>query len=85
MLIVNARKAVTDALVLDHFFCGVSRCRGFLLLHGVLNLEEELNTLDGGDDGLGDGGGDTSDEEVGCETALGGFFFGLAYNFYYCL
>ena len=54
----NTAKAVTDALV---SFVGGD------VLVGILDLEEELNSLDGGDDGLGDGGRDTSDEEVACE------------------
>lgn len=35
---------------------------------GILDLEEELDSLDGGDDGLRDGGGNTTDEEVDHEV-----------------
>jgi hypothetical protein len=67
LLVENTGEAVTNALVLDHFLGTFS---GGFLGHSVLNLEEELDTLDGGDDGLGDGGGDTTDHEVGSEVRL---------------
>jgi hypothetical protein len=60
LLFVDALEAVADTSVLLHVGGGLSRL-GSLLGHGVLDLEEKFDTLDGGDDGLGDGGGDTTD------------------------
>jgi len=51
-------------------------------LAGILNLQEKLDSLDGGDGGLGDGCGNTSDEEVGGEGPLV-LFWGA--HFSYCL
>ena len=51
LFVVNATEAVTNAGVLLHVgssFTGL----GGLLGHSILDLEEELDTLDGGDDGL---------------------------------
>jgi hypothetical protein len=66
----NADEAVTDTSVARDFTRLDLRVR-------VLSLEEELDTLDGGNDGLGEGtGGTTSskiDEESSCAfTFLGG-------------
>jgi len=36
----------------------------------ILDLKEKLDSLDGGDDSLGDGRGDTTDEEIGDEALL---------------
>ena len=74
LLVEDAGEAVTNALVLVLGGDG---------LGGILNLEEELDTLDGGDDGLGDGGGDTTDHEVGNEVRflLGHFMVSYVYVF----
>jgi len=53
-------EAVSDALV------GVGETAG--LEHLILVLEEKLDTLNGGSSGLGDGGGNTSHEEIGGES-----------------
>jgi hypothetical protein len=42
---------------------------------GVHGLEEELDALDGGHDGLGDGANATADEEIGGELGHGGLGF----------
>ena len=68
----NAGEAVANAFV--------SLVGGNVLV-GVLDLEKQLDALDGGDDRLGDGGGDTSDEEVGGEGSL--LLLGSA-HFSYC-
>jgi len=83
LLSVDTLKAVADTLVLDHLFGGINCCTCFLGLlgHGVLDLEEELDTLDGGHTGLGNGGRDTCDDEVGSEILLGrGFFWGWGWG-----
>ena len=61
LLVEDAGEAVTNALVLVLSGDG---------LGGILDLEEELDTLDGGNDGLGDSGGDTTDHEVGNEVSF---------------
>lgn len=37
--------------------------------HLILVLDKELDTLDGGGAGLGDGSGDTSHKEIDCRKA----------------
>jgi len=70
LLVVDARKAITDTGVLLHvsgwWLTGLSS----LLAHGVLDLKKELNTLDGGDYSLRDGGGDTTDHKIGEEALV---------------
>jgi len=55
LLSVDTGEAVADTLV--------SLVDGDFLV-GILDLEEELDTLNGGNEGLGDSGGDTTDEEI---------------------
>ena len=61
LLLDDSLEAVADAVV---------SVLGLDGLRSVLHLEEELDSLDGGHKGLGDGGRDTSDEEVGHEALL---------------
>jgi hypothetical protein len=70
LFVVDARKAITNTGVLLHVGGWGLASLGSLLAHGVLDLKEELDTLDGGDDGLGDGGGDTTDHEIGEEALV---------------
>jgi hypothetical protein len=69
----NTGETVTDALV-----SLVSGDR----FAGILDLQEQLDTLDGSDSSLGDSCGNTADEEVGGEGPL--VLFGSA-HFSYCL
>ena len=73
MLGHNTGETVTDALV--------SLVNGNRFA-GILDLQEQLDTLDGSDSGLGDSCGNTTDEEVGGEGPL--VLFGSA-HFSYCL
>jgi len=68
----DTTETITDTLVP---FVGSNR------LAGVLHLQEELNSLDGGDGGLGDSRRNTSDKEVGGEGSL--LLLGSA-HFSYC-
>jgi uncharacterized protein with ACT and thioredoxin-like domain len=61
LLLDDSAEAVTDAVVAVLFGDGSG---------SVLHLEEELDSLDGGDEGLRDGGGDTTDQEIGHEALL---------------
>ena len=57
----DSREAISNAIIsVLRLDCGGS----------ILNLEEELDSLDGGDDCLGDSSGDTTDHEIGHETLL---------------
>ena len=73
MLGHNTGETVTDALV--------SLVNGNRFA-GILDLQEQLDTLDGSDSSLGDSCGNTTDEEVGGEGPL--VLFGSA-HFSYCL
>jgi len=70
LFVVDARKAITDTGVLLHVGGWGLTSLSSLLTHGVLDLKEELDTLDGGDDSLGDGGGDTTDHKIGEEALV---------------
>lgn len=57
----DSREAISNAIIsVLRLDCGGS----------ILNLEEELDSLDGGNDGLRDGGGNTTEREVESETFL---------------
>lgn len=73
MLGHNTGETVTDALV---SLVGGNR------FAGILDLQEQLDTLDGSDGSLGDGCRNTADEEIGGEGPL--VLFGSA-HFSYCL
>ena len=59
LLLIDSGEAVTDTVVPV-----LSLDRG----GGVLDLEKELDSLNGGDDGLGDSSRDTTDHEIGHEA-----------------
>jgi len=62
LLLDNTLEAVADTVVSVLWLNGGG---------GILHLEEELDSLNGGDDGLRDCSRDTTDEEIGHETLLG--------------
>ena len=61
LLLDDSLETVTDTVV-SIFNLDLGRC--------VLNLQEELNSLDGGDKSLGNSGGNTTDHEIGDEGLL---------------
>jgi len=60
LLVEHTGKAITNTSVLD--------TTGHL--HGVLNLEEQLDALNGGDSCLGDSGGGTANHEIGYKACF---------------
>lgn len=77
LLSVNSLETVTNTgvLLFETTSWGFTSF-GSLLGHGVLHLEEELDTLDWSNNSLGDGGGDTSDKEI-CDKGFFGHYFCL--------
>ena len=61
LLVDDTLEAVTDTVVAVFGLDGAG---------SVLHLEEELDTLDGGHDRLGDGRRDTTDQEIGHKALL---------------
>jgi len=70
LLGVNSLETVTNTSVLLHVSGRGLTSLGGLLAHGVLDLEQEFDSLDGGDGGLGDGGRNTTDHKVSEEALL---------------